>query len=134
MFNAICTGLLISSFVLLASCASYFHPLTDEESVSELSLKRLGFLQDINYEDAYEFMTPGYRQIKSIDMFKLDYAGASNIRSFDVRTVSCQNDTCKVFVDVEYDLGASGPGMNIIRTNIETWIRTNNKWWFVRSQ
>lgn len=118
---------------MTAACSTH-QPKSDEQVVESLSLQRLELLQELDFEAAYELMSPGYRQTRDLDRFKFDFGGAGTIRSFKFKSASCEEDQCSTYVDVEYDLGANAPGLKIVRTNIESWIRVDGKWWFVKSE
>lgn len=120
-------------FALVLSACSTLGEKTDEQLIEEMSLRRLGYLQDLKYEEAYKFMSPGYRSAKDIKLFKLDFGGANNIRGFEFSKVNCEDDVCTAYVNVTYDLGASAGGLHVVRTNIETWARIDGRWWFVKS-
>lgn len=132
-FRSVRTLGVVMLAVMSAACSS-LQPKTDEQVVAELSLKRMELLQDLDFEAAYELMSPGYRQTRDIKMFMMDNGGAGTIQSFTSRSVICEEDQCTSYIDVEYDLGANAPGLKVVRTNIESWIRVDGKWWFTKLQ
>lgn len=123
----------------LSACA-VMQPKTDEEVVERRSASRLEALKELDFEKAYTYMSPGYRSIKGLDRFKLDYAGAVNMLDFNVNSVECNQDTCSVLVASDYKVAIVGRGFSvkkplvIDRVNKETWIRIEGKWWFVKSE
>ena len=133
------TGLLLVSAMFFSAC-SMLPTKTDAEIVENRSALRLAALKKLDFEKAYTFMSPGYRSIKGLDRFKLDYAGAVNMLDFNVNSVECSLDTCSVLVASDYKVAIVGRGFSvkkplvIDRVNKETWIRTEGKWWFVKSE
>ena len=119
--------------LLVLGCATH-QEKTDEQVVGDLSQKRLSLLKAGDVNGAYALMSPGYRAQKTIEHFKMDFGGAANIVSFKGQSVSCEVGRCEVYVDVEYSRPAFSPNLNIVRTNIETWIKINDEWWYVRTQ
>lgn len=125
-------GFVVFLALLISACGT-LEKKTDEQIIEEMSLKRLEMLQAINYEGAYKFMSPGYRSVKDINRFKLDFGGSNNIRGFEFDSVSCEDDVCTAYVNVTYDLGASAGGLHVVRTNIEKWARIDGRWWFLKT-
>ena len=134
MANCIASMFRLACFSLLLSACSAQGVYTDEQIVEKLSLERLGFLSSLNYEEAYDLMSPGYRSVKDLNRFKLDFGGSNSIRGFELQSVVCEVDVCTSYVNVTYDLGASAGGLNVVRTNIETWAKIDGQWWFMKSQ
>lgn len=132
--NSIASMCRLAFVVLLLSACSTQGKYTDEQIVERLSLERLGLLKALNYEKAYDLMSPGYRSVKDLNRFKLDFGGSNNIRGFEFESVVCEDDVCTSYVNVTYDLGASGGGLNVVRTNIETWAKIDGRWWFMKSR
>lgn len=131
------TGLLLTAVLFFSAC-SVLPTKTDAEIVEHRSALRLEALRKLDFEKAYTYMSPGYRSVKGLDRFKLDYAGSVNLLDFNVQTAECVEDTCNVLVDSTYKITIVGPGFSvkeplaIERASKETWIRTEGKWWFVK--
>ena len=131
---------ILLAIILGASACAVMQPKTDEEIVEKRSALRLEALKKLDFEKAYTYMSPGYRSIKGLDRFKLDYAGAVNMLGFNVDSVECNMDTCSVLVASDYKVAIVGRGFSatkplvIDRVNKETWIRSDGKWWFVKSE
>lgn len=134
MIKSIIPFLRLACVVMFLSACATQTEYSQEQIVERLSLQRLALLKALDYEEAYKFMSPGYRSIKNLNGFKLDFGGSSNIRGFESQNVVCESDVCTSYVNVTYDLGASAGGLNVVRTNIETWAKIDGKWWFVRSK
>lgn len=119
---------------LLASACSTYQTKTDEQVVEGKALERLKYLDALDFEKAYQFMTPGYREVKDLEAFRFDFGGSKDILSYKLHSLSCADDQCIVLMDVEYDRSKQLKGLKVVRTNKETWIRVDGKWWFAKSE
>lgn len=133
------TGLILFTAMFFSAC-SMLPTKTDTEIVEYHSISRLEALKILDFEKAYTYMSPGYRSIKGLDRFKLENAGAVNLLDFQVKFAECVEDTCHVLVSSNYKITMVGSGFSvkkplvIDRVSKETWIRTEGKWWFVKSE
>lgn len=135
-FASVCRLACVALFLSACSIQGQYTDggLTDEQLIERMSLERLGYLKSLDYEEAYKLMSPGYRSIKDINRFKLDFGGSHNIRGFEFESASCDSDVCTSYVKVTYELGGSAGGLNVVRTNIETWAKIDGRWWFMKSK
>ena len=128
--------------ILSVSACAVMQPKTDEERVIALAEQRQAALLERDFLKAYEFMSPGYRQLNTIEKFTSNYTGVYAWESSDVLSASCEEDICKVQVEIEYDSArmfntGRKPTVEkqiISRVNLETWLKLDNKWWFSKSQ
>lgn len=133
------TGLLLVAAIFLSAC-SMLPTKTDAEIVESRSALRLDALKKLDFDKAYTYMSPGYRSVKGLDRFKLDYAGSVNLLDFNVQSVDCAEDTCRLLVESKHKITMVGRGFSakkplvIDRVSTETWIRTDGKWWFAKSE
>ncbi|MET1079711.1 MAG: hypothetical protein ABWY06_17005 [Pseudomonas sp.] len=124
-----------SLLTLLSACAG-FQPKTDVEVVKALSQQRMDALVAQDMEEAYSLMSPGYRASNNLERFKRTVGvGAARLNSADARTVSCEEDACKVLVYANYYFPDSKmtelkDAPTFERVNEEKWIRLDGKWWF----
>ncbi|MDX5298565.1 MAG: hypothetical protein LPK85_06405 [Gammaproteobacteria bacterium] len=125
--------------LLVAGCAS-MPGLSDEDTVKRYSQARQQALKEGMFEKAYEYMAPGYRATNDIKRFKLDYAGASRLKSSKIKSVTCEPDVCSISVVIEYEAAVSprattlgAKPMLVERVSEERWVKVDNKWWFARS-
>ena len=124
------------------SACSVFQQETDDERVFALVEQRQIALLKQDFEEAYTYMSPGYRELNSIKRFIGDNEGVYSWVSSNVDSVSCEDDVCKAYVSSEFDVTAlmAGVGkpstekMILPRVNRETWIKLDNKWWFSKSE
>jgi hypothetical protein len=133
--------LMLLTVILGMSACAVMQPQTDEEQVLVLAEKRQAALLKYDFNQAYKYMSPGYRQLNTIEQFTSNYAGVYSWVSSNVLNASCEEDVCKVNVKVFVDMGlmrntgAAGAEKFLIpRVNRETWFKINNKWWFSKSE
>lgn len=133
--------LMLLTVILGMSACAVMQPQTDEEQVLVLAEKRQAALLKHDFNQAYKYMSPGYRQLNTIEQFTSNYAGVYSWVSSNVLDATCEEDLCKVNVEVQIDLGlmqnTRGPAAEkflIPRVNQETWLKLDNKWWFSKSQ
>lgn len=118
---------------LVAACA----PQAPTQTIEERAQARWDLLMERDFEGAWAYMTPGFRETTNQYDYARDMAGRP-IRwlSATVSGKNCEEDVCKISVLVEYRaVGApSGMGqMRLSRTINETWIRLDDEWWFVQN-
>lgn len=137
----ICKRLVLLMVVLGVSACAVIQPKTNEERVLALSEKRQAALLEYDFKKAYQYMSPGYRQLNTIDKFTSDHMGVYSWESSKVLKATCEEDICEVNVEVVFDVGmlqdARGkkPGKRLIpRINRETWVSLDGDWWFSKSQ
>ena len=123
----------MSGFALiLAGCGD--PPPTPEEIVEERVMERWERLLDRDFELAWEYYTPGFRQTNPRFDFGRDMA-ARPVRwlAAELESVECEGDRCDVGVMVTYRApGAPGPLSEIEMDRVvdEVWIRVDDDWWF----
>ena len=129
------------TMILSVSACAVMQPKADDELIIELAEKRQAALLKHDFKTAYQYMSPGYRQLNSLEQFADNYAGVYSWVSSDVLDASCEEDICKVNVEVVVDLGLmqntrtpASEKVLIPRVNQETWLNLDNKWWFSKSQ
>ncbi|HZJ96190.1 MAG TPA: hypothetical protein VFD11_11640 [Thiopseudomonas sp.] len=139
MFKTFSRFALISTVLAVSACV--IQPKTDEERVFELAEQRQAALLEYDFEKAYQYMSPGYRQLNTVDKFTSDHMGVYNWESSKVLKATCEEDLCEVNVEVVFDVGMQSGARGrkpekflIPRINKETWVRLDNKWWFSKIQ
>lgn len=116
---------------LLAGC----QPAPTEETVEQRAQARWDHFSERNFEAAWEYYSPGFRQMTAREDFALDMRNRP-LRWHDaqVNSAECDEDRCTVAVSVTYQpTGASGPQsqMRMTRDIDEQWVRINDRWWYV---
>ena len=107
------------------------------DSVDTRAVERWNFLIAHQAEKAYDYLTPGTRELQTRE----NYAAAMNNRpvkwsAAKFNRKECDADRCKVYVDVSYSVampGAGGAGRSVesSSTQSETWVRVDNEWFFL---
>lgn len=140
MFKTFSRFALITTVLAVSACAA-MQPKTDEERVLALAEQRQAALLEHDFKKAYQYMSPGYRQLNNLDQFSSKHLGVYNWDSSEVLNATCEEDVCTVNVDILFDMGtvrntggAEPEKFLIPRTNRETWVKLNNKWWFSKSE
>ena len=141
MLSMLSRLILLSVVVGISGCSA-IQPKTDEQRVIALAEQRQAGLLRQDFDKAYQYMSPGYRQLNSLEQFTTKNMGVYAWESSNVLNSECEEDICKVNVAIEYDSARMfNTGRKpvaekriISRVNIETWIKLDNKWWFSKSQ
>lgn len=136
-----------SRFILLTvilgvSACAVMQPKTDEELVLARAEQRQVALLKHDFKTAYQYMSPGYRQLNNLEQFTANYLGVYSWVSSNVKNISCEDDVCKVNVAIEVDAGLlmgtsrkpSTEKFLVPRVNQETWFKLDDKWWFSKSE
>jgi len=120
---------------LLAGCATT--PPATEQSVEERAQARWDHLVTQDFDAAWEYYTPGFRETTPVRAFDRDMSRRP-IRWLEANVLSsnCEEDRCAVSVAVTYQALAAPAGqrrMRVTRNLDETWIRLDGQWWFVQN-
>lgn len=105
--------------------------------VEKRAQDRWNFLIAHQAEKAYDYLTPGTREIQTRE----NYAASMNSRpvrwtAAKFNRKECDADRCKVYIDVSYSVvapgaGAMGKPMESTSTQSETWVYVENEWFFL---
>ena len=122
--------LLISSLLVLAACSS------EEQTLEEKAVARWEHLIKGEFDQAYEFLTPGYRQSENLESYGLRM-GASQVKwqeaTFDKKECEDEN-LCVVQVNIQYLYVmpvAGGKEMVQTTTVRENWIKKEDGWYYL---
>jgi hypothetical protein len=106
------------------------------KSVQDRAVKRWELLIAHHAEDAYDYLSPGFRAIKN----RHDYADEMNHRPVAWKAVHfmdqhCEEETCTVRLEMEFMVPMRGApkasGVNVLE---EKWIRVSKDWFFLPDQ
>jgi hypothetical protein len=119
--------------LLVAACS----PQGPQQTLEERAQARWDLLLERDFEGAWAYMTPGFRETTPAFDYAVD-AARRPVRwlSAAVSGKECEEDVCKISVLVEYRAPGAPSGMSEIqlsRTIEETWIRLDGQWWFVQN-
>ncbi|MDY0250850.1 MAG: hypothetical protein RBR45_12470 [Pseudomonas sp.] len=141
MFKILSRMVFLTVIIGVSACAGIQHK-TNDERVFSLAEKRQAALLKQDFDKAYAFMSPGYREVNTIKQFMGDNQGVYSWISSKVDKAECEDDVCKVYVEIEFDARALMGGVGkpssdtliLSRVNRETWVKLDNKWWFSKSE
>ncbi len=105
--------------------------LVPEAAVRKLANERWQLLIDGKYEDAYQFLAPGFRAVQSYKTYTSRLANTAWVAGDAVR-VECNDERDKCSATLRLESKAFLPGLNTggLTTFVdETWIRQDGKWW-----
>lgn len=105
-----------------------------EETAHERSEARWALMIDREFEQAWDYYTPGFRETTPRKAFSDDMKRRP-IRWYDakVEEADCDGDRCTISVEVTYRAIAAPHGqshMRMTRKLDETWIRLDGQWWY----
>lgn len=125
--------LLVIMALALVAC----QPATQEETVESRAAARWELVLARDFEAAWEYMTPGFRQTTNRFDYARDMAGRPlRWLSAEVSGKECEEDLCKIKILVGYQAIGAPAGMGQMRLSREieeTWIRLDGAWWFVQN-
>lgn len=124
---------LVATLTVLVGC----QPQVVEEAVETRAQERWELILARDFEAAWEYLTPGFRQTTN----RFDYARDMTGRplrwlSAEVVSKQCEEDLCKINILVGYQAIGAPAGMGQMRLSREieeTWIRLDGAWWFVQN-
>lgn len=98
-----------------------------ERVVMERSQDRWHKLINGDIESVYQYTSPAYRSLTSLQRFRSQLGGAVEWTDAKVRAADCEADRCKVNVEVTYRVPTHG--ISHQRSLSEVWILSDNEWW-----
>ncbi len=125
----------IGAIALLAACSDP-DPRPPEEIVAERAQARWDALVESEFDEAWTYMTPGFREHTDSRDYYVEMSSRSvQWTSAEVVSTECEQARCEVTVSVGYRI-PSGPaqlsGMESERRIKETWIGIDGKWWYAQ--
>ena len=115
----------------LTGCASLWTPNTPEQVVGQLSSQRWKALLAGDFEKAYSFAAPSFRQIKSLDYYRSARQGTPvKWLASELVRVKCAEERCTVTIKLESKPLVPFPFAGTISSGVdEIWILENGQWW-----
>ena len=104
--------------------------LDAETTVQNKALERWNLLIEADFEQAYRFLSPAYRQAVPYRVYRKSIGGAVQWLSADVQSSQCDTDTCQVKVKINYHTNIRGYDYNLTKLFDETWILVDGDWWY----
>ena len=101
-----------------------------QKMVADLAAARWEALIKGDFAKAYSYLSPGTRDVISLDLYKARTRGGI-WKKANVDSVSCEQDKCKVLMAIEY----SYRDIKSLESRLdENWLRQDGKWWYVPSR
>lgn len=127
--------LLLGAAVLLAACSSE-PPRSAEEIVSERAKARWDAMVEQDFEAAWQYYTPGFREQLPARDFALEMARRPvEWTSAEILEVTCEaaEPRCQVRSRVDYQAPAGLPGVGTLKSKSavdEIWLQIDGEWWY----
>ena len=104
---------------------------TPEVLVSERAQQRWDRLLKKDFEQAYTYLTPAYRSLKTPAQYASSFSNGAAWHSAKVDTVSCEStERCTATVKLDVLVVARGFSKPIQTILMETWLLEEDQWWF----
>ena len=123
-------GLSILFAVALSGCAGLVgKPQTLEQMVAERAQSRWDALVAGDWQTAYSFATPAYRDLVDVEGFRKRHGGQANWLGASVKEVTCQDDVCEPTVTLKFR-SLLPPYTDELHTDYtERWVLEGSDWW-----
>lgn len=124
---------LSSCVVSLFGCAAVGDAgKTPEQIVGARVEARWAALLAGDFEKAYSFMAPSYREAVALERFKAQSGSTVNRQSAELAKISCEAERCEATVRVDYTLPLR-PRDGVQSTHVvERWVSEKGGWWLYR--
>lgn len=138
MIQIIKTSISIVAILGLVSCAMLGTD-TIEQAVTKRAMLHQQALMENDFEEAYKFLTPGYRKLHSFKDFLATKGSTIKRVSSEIDRIECETDSCSVFMVLYYKYqGIAGfhtkpEDPPVSRINKEKWIKLDGQWWLYRA-
>lgn len=111
----------------LSSCSSP----SPEKVVGERTLERWQALIHRDLDKAYGYLSPGYRAVNSLKLYKARIGKAVQWEDATLKKVSCTDKSCEVTVSIHYRFAGPSGKHEGDRLLNETWTLADDQWWFL---
>jgi negative regulator of sigma E activity len=129
-------GLLaVVAMFLLGGCAAMPQKTPEDAVRARVEAHQKARLEN-NFELAYTFTSPGYRETHAYKFYLGKMGAAVKRHGYEIKEVSCEADACNVNIELSYSyLGKAGAKMGkdtvMQRQMTEKWIRVDGEWWLM---
>ena len=119
---------------ILSACSSLQQAaLSDEDIIRERAQERWNALVDLNFDGAYVYETPAFREVYSQRAYRGRFGSSVRWTDASVRSVTVDGDSAEVMVTITYvTLDPVGRPFTNDRPIRELWVRSEGEWWFAR--
>ena len=117
---------------LLAACGG--EPRPPEEVVPDRAQARWNAIVEGDYETAWSYYTPGYRERVSAGEFSADMSGRPfTYRGAEIRSVECGEERCELRVAVSFEVPVAPNQLGGFESRQgvdEIWLFIDGQWWY----
>lgn len=121
--------------VLLAGCGAMAKKETDPAvTLENRAVERWQLLIDGKPDQAYDYLTPGYRATRSRESYAQAFRPATlRWRSIEWRRAECtEPDSCQARLLLTYTVTMQGAGEAFsVREVMENWLRVDGQWYYL---
>ena len=123
-------GLSMLLAATLSGCAGLAgKPQAPEQIVAERAQSRWDALVAGDWQTAYSFATPAYRDLVDVEGFRQRHGGQASWLGANVKEVTCQDDVCEAMVTLKFR-SQLPPYTDDLQTDyIERWVLEDGDWW-----
>jgi len=123
-------GLSMLLAATLSGCAGLVgKPQTPEQIVAERAQARWDALVAGDWQTAYSFATPAYRDLVDVEGFRRRHGGQASWLGADVKEVTCQDDVCEPTITLKFR-SLLPPYTDDLHTDYtERWVLEGSDWW-----
>jgi hypothetical protein len=117
--------------LVAAGCASTDRPSSKppEEVVLERAQARWNALLKRDWAAAYQYVTPAYREVVSVDRYGNQFSGPLQWENAKAKSAQCEEQRCTVAVEVSYRIMLTGHRDRVSATNFdEVWVFEDGQW------
>jgi len=127
-FAALCGFLIVTA--ALTGCATT-DTRTAEERVADRALERWQAQIDKDWDKAYTYLSPGYRETNSVQRYRANHGGSATWSDPELKSIDCPEvDVCDVQVVASYEVRIPRIGNHQGRRPMqERWILVDEEWW-----
>jgi len=119
-------GLLVLVASTITGCGE---PKTPEQIVAERAQARWDALVAGDFESAYHFATPAYREVIDAVGFQQRHGGQASWLGAQVRGVECDTDACEAMVRLKIRSPLPPRGSEVETDYTERWLVEDGEWW-----
>ena len=129
------SGVLLLIFCLAGCAGTDFKTVVDspQDTVAKKALARWNALMKGDLDTAYTYLSPGMRSLMTLEQYKKKIK-PSMWKKVSVDSVTCAQDSCDVFIKMEYGY-RKYQSLGPIETQFkEIWLLEDHEWWFVETR
>lgn len=127
------TGARLAAAFLLAlaatGCATSPQPAPPEQIVAQRAQARWDAMVAGDWETAYSFATPAYRNAIDLNGFRRRSGGQASWLGSEIRTVECEKDVCNVLVRLAFRPIMLRDLPELHTDYDERWVLVDGDWW-----